>query len=58
MFTIRYMTRPARMYTWVSYDPIDALAMERALITLNIPYRVYCQNQACELFNTKESYGR
>ncbi len=52
MFTIKYMTNGARMYTWTSCDPIDALAMQSALRILNIPYRVFYQNQDAEIFDS------
>ncbi len=57
MFVIKYRTR-AGMYTWVTCDLLDALAMQRALKMLNMPFKVFHQNQECELFNTKEPYGR
>lgn len=48
MYKIGYIT-DHDTYMWSSCDPQDAYAMQRALMALNMSFRVFCKGRECLL---------
>jgi len=48
MYEFCYYTA-REMYMWRTYDSTDALAMQRALLALNVPFDLWYQGASCVL---------
>lgn len=56
MYEFAYYTRDAG-YMWRTYDSNDALAMQRALLALNVPFDLWYRGTQCLLFPAPETIG-